>query len=152
MKGRKGRPENVTPLRPENDDRTLEERALDAAERMKPPGLSESEDWLWGEIAPELFKLGRLKAHFVHAVHEYVAVLSRLRNLREFLNSEGLSYEPGTGRAGKLKKAYPEVAQYNESWRQWRALANDLGLNPQAERGLGGAIRDLFDDPADEFL
>ena len=151
MKGRKGKPENVTPLRPESDDRTLEERALDAAETLRPLGLSDDEGALWDEITPELFKLGRLKLHFVHVAHEYVAALARLRGYRAALADGEETYE-SEGRAGKQRKAVPEVAQYNESWRQWRALANDLGLNPQAERGLGGAIRDLFDDPADDFI
>ena len=152
MKGRKPKAGNVVPLKEGGETRSIEERATEASKAHRSLFFNESQGAIWDEIAPELFKLGRLKAHFVHAIHEYIAALARLRNLREFLNAEGLSYEPGSGRAGELKKAYPEVAQYNESWRQWRALANDLGLNPQAERGLGGAIRDLFDDPADEFL
>lgn len=152
MKGRKPNPGKVVPLRQGGgDDRSLDERAADEAEARKPVGLTEEEEVLWDDIAPELFKLGRLKTHFVHAVHEYVAALARLRNYRKVLKENGETYEVD-GRNGVQVKSVPEIAQYNESWRQWRALATDLGLTPASERGLGGAIRDLFDDPSNEFL
>ncbi|MDD2870227.1 phage terminase small subunit P27 family [Neomegalonema sp.] len=151
MKGRKPSPEKVVPLRRGGETRSLDERAADEAAARKPFNLTADEAALWDEIAPELAKLGRLKAIFVHAVHEYVAALARLRAYRAELREDGETYEV-KGRNGDQQKSVPAVAQYNESWRQWRALAAELGLTPASERGLGGAVRDLFDDPADEFL
>lgn len=151
MKGRKPSHPNVVPLRQDGDTRTLEERADDLAKNLRPRGLEPAHRRLWDEIAPELAKSGRLKPLYVHTIHEYVIVLTRLRDIRADLAENGETYTV-TGRNGTQEKSRPEVAQYNESWRNWRALAGDLGLSPSAERGLSTAIGDLFDDPAHEFI
>ncbi|WP_255731651.1 P27 family phage terminase small subunit [Phaeobacter sp. B1627] len=73
-----------------------------------------------------------------------------LRFERLELELEELSeiYESDT-RNGKQIKSRPEVAQYNETFRQIRGLANDFGMTPAAERGLsgGGQLGFNFPDP-----
>lgn len=151
MKGRKPKVENVVPFKEGGETRSMEERAAEAAKLHRSPFFNESQAAIWDEIAPELFKLGRLKPHFRHVAQEYVMALDRLRTIRADLFIEGDTYET-KGRNGVQVKSRPEVAQQNETWRQWRALANDLGLSPAAERGLSSEMSDLFDDPANEFL
>lgn len=60
----------------------------------------------------------------------------------------GETYESET-RNGKQIKSRPEVAQLNETFRQIRALANDFGMTPAAERGLSGSgqLGFSFPDP-----
>ena len=128
----------------------FEERCARLAADLKPFDLSEYEARVWDRIAPQLAMQERLKPHFVDTVAEYCRALMRMRSLRMTLHDEGETYTV-KGRNGEQHKSRPEVAQLNETWRQWRNLTAALGLTPADERGLAAGNGDLFDNPFDKL-
>lgn len=97
--------------------------------------LRESELVVWDRIAPELAAVSRLGPLYFDAVCEYCRVVARLAELRQHLDDKEWTYVV-EGRNGMQIKSRPEVAQANETWRQWRSLVGELGLSPAAERGI----------------
>lgn len=150
-KGRKPNLENVVPLKA-GDGVPLDERCEQMARDLKPFELTEYEALIWDRIAPQLAMQNRLKPHFVDTIAEYCRALIRMRALRSTLQEEGETYTVH-GRNGQQYKSRPEVAQLNETWRQWRNLTAALGLTPIDERGLAAGQGDLFpgDNPFESF-
>lgn len=146
MRGRRPEPESRVVQFKTDDGVPPDQRAANDAARLRPQNLCPDEAAIWDRIAPELALLGRLKGHFVDVVAEYVRAVNRMRVLRETLMDEGEVYTVH-GRNGSQHKSRPEVAQLNETWRQWRQLAAALGLTPADERGLALGQSDLFDNP-----
>lgn len=157
MKGRRGDPGNVVPLHgaptAESEARRREVAQRLAAD-LRPSGMSDAVAAEWDRIAPVLADptLNRLKAQFVDVVLEYCRVVVRLRELRALFPGVGDETYEIEGRNGAQIKTRPEVAQINESWRQWRSLVAMLGLSPADARGLVEGQGDLFDDPANAYF
>lgn len=147
MQGRKPNQSNVTYLTPK-DGVDVDARANDLAQALKPRDLSDAEAALWDQVAPELAKLDRLKAHYVVAIREYVRCILRMEELREVLRDKGEVYTT-SGRNGEQHKTRPEVAQLNTTWSNWRNLTASFGLTPSDERGLAAGQGNLFDNPFD---
>ena len=146
VRGRKPDLENVVQFKSE-DGVPADVRCAQLAADLKPFELTEYEEQIWDRLAPQLALNGRLKAHFVDTIAEYCRALIRMRALRSTLHDEGETYTVN-GRNGTQYKSRPEVAQLNETWRQWRNLAGALGLTPTDERGLNDGQGDLpFDNP-----
>jgi len=143
-RGRKAKPDNVVPLK-QADGMTVQERNRENAARLKPTDLPEYAGAVWDDLAPHLDFLGRLKPHYVHTVSEYCRAISRMLELREVLNVKGETYVV-EGRNGQQYKSRPEVAQLNETFRQWRSLTAMLGLSPADEKGLLAGQGELFED------
>nr|WP_321982492.1 P27 family phage terminase small subunit [uncultured Cohaesibacter sp.] len=141
--------ENVVQFK-SDDGVSAEVRNAQLAADLKPFDLTEYEAQIWDRIAPQLAKQNRLKAHFVDTVAEYCRALIRMRALRSTLQEEGETYSV-SGRNGTQYKSRPEVAQLNETWRQWRNLTAALGLSPTDERGLAEGQGDLFPDADNPF-
>ncbi|MCV6576278.1 MAG: P27 family phage terminase small subunit [Cohaesibacter sp.] len=121
-----------------------DERCARLAVQLKPDDLSEAEAKIWDRLAPQLAALGRLKNHYVDVVEQYCIAVVRLKDIRRELIAEGETYFV-EGRNGRQEKSRPQVAQYNETFRQWRGLVAELYLSPAAERALAGQ-GDLFPD------
>ena len=146
MKGRKPKPDSkVVQFKSENG-LSPDERHRQESEKLAPDDLSQSERMVWDRVAPELSKLGRLKAQFVDVIAEYCRVVVRMIKLRGLLVEKGETYAV-VGRNGCQEKSRPEIAQFNEAWRQWRSLTAMLGLSPADERGLVIGQGDLFGNP-----
>ena len=146
MKGRKPKPDSKVVQFKGEDGLSPDERHSQESEKLAPDDLSKAERKVWDRVAPELSKLGRLKAHFVDVIAEYCRVIARMIELRAILAEKGETYAV-EGRNGRQEKSRPEVAQFNEAWRQWRSLTAMLGLSPADERGLVSGQGDLFDTP-----
>ena len=117
----------------------------DRARELKPRGLTRVEKKVWDRVAPELSRLGRLRAHFVDFVEQYCVVKVRLDEWRTFLDENDWSYKT-TGRHGTQHKSRPEVAQLNDDWRKWNSLVAQLGLSPATELRFNDKQGSLFDD------
>ena len=146
MRGRKPEPETKVVAFKTDDGVAPDVRAANESARLMPPSLSSEEQDIWQRVAPELALIGRLKGHFVDVVAEYCRAIARLSKLRKELTGLGEVYSV-VGRNGEQFKSRPEVAQMNETWRQWRQLAAALGLSPADERGLMVVQGELFDNP-----
>ncbi|PLW76813.1 P27 family phage terminase small subunit [Cohaesibacter celericrescens] len=140
-RGRKPDPEKVVPFKNENGVPHEDQCARLAAD-LKPVDLSEAEGAVWDRLAPQMALLGRLKSHYVDVIENYCVAVVRLKAIRRELLEEGETYIV-EGRNGAQEKSKPQVAQYNETFRQWRALVGELYLSPAAERMLAGQ-GDLF--------
>ena len=142
MKGAKPKSDSVIPLR--GDDAQVYEKhwaaAVARAKELKPRGLAPAVQKIYDRLAPTLTHAtkARLKEHNVDAFVELCVAKHHLESLRKKLDDPGFGwdYQPGSGRNGDLVKNRPEVARYNEAWRQYVKLASDFGMTPAAERGL----------------
>ena len=154
MKGRKPSTENVVPLTAEQaKGANLEARAMQRARELKPEGMPFTVSTVWDRLAPPLCdpRKNRLNETNVFMFQQLCWTVERHERLRVDLET-GETYEVES-RNGTQKKARPEVAQFNETWRQIRALASDFGMTPSAERGLqaSGQMGFSFDDDGDDF-
>ena len=151
MKGRKPAEEKVVPLTEDGGSlHNLEERAKARLEEIRPEGLTGQLRWTFDRMAlplchPTVDRLNRTNAFMFKQLCKAVLRFERLELELEELTE---IYESQT-RNGKQIKSRPEVAQYNETFRQIRGLANDFGMTPAAERGLsgGGQMGFNFTDP-----
>jgi P27 family predicted phage terminase small subunit len=159
MRGRKPRPDNVIPMRPDDPaDDASADRRIEATRRavtkLRPRGLSEELKKEWSRVATILAEptVDRLKARYVDVIIEYCRVIVRLRALRGAMKKiADETYKVEGGRYGDQMKSHPHVAQINESWRQWRTLVAMLGLSPADERNMIPGQGDLFDE-SDHYL
>ncbi len=115
------------------------------AKEHRPRGLSREEGKVWSRVAPELSRLGRLRAHYIDFIEQYCVVKVRLDNWRMELDENGWSYKT-TGRHGVQHKSRPEVAQLNDDWRKWNSLVAQLGLSPATELRFNDKQGSLFED------
>lgn len=123
------------------------EKHLAIAAGLCPDGLDTARRRVWDRVAPELSKAGRLKPLFIDFVAEYCEIKVRMDQARAYLDSEGIGWKYKTvGRHGHQLKARPEVAQYNDDWRKWNTLVNQLGLSPATELRFNDRQGSLFDD------
>jgi P27 family predicted phage terminase small subunit len=151
MKGRKPSGENVVPLTEgETKGVNFEARASQRAAELKPEGLSFTIAAIWDRIAPPLCdpRKNRINETNVYMFEQLCWTIDRHERLRVMLG-DGETYETET-RNGKQMKSLPEVSQFNETWRQIRALASDFGMTPSAERGLQGSGQMGFDFDGDD--
>jgi len=121
---------------------------LEAAKALRPRSMSRDEKKVWDRIAPELSRLGRLKAHYVDFISEYCVIKVRMDSTRKSLDETEWSYVTN-GRHGAQYKSRPEVAQLNDDWRKWNSLIAQLGLSPATELRFNDRQGSLFDD--DDF-
>jgi P27 family predicted phage terminase small subunit len=139
----KGRPsnsnENVVPLTGSNNPESLRERGKLVAVDMKPEHLTPGGSKVYDRIAPHVCNplVARLSYHNLESFVLMCEALARHEKLRKYLNTPGVeeTYVSKT-RNGEQVKNRPEVAQLNETFRQFLTIARDFGLTPAAERGL----------------
>lgn len=171
MRGRKPNIGNVVPMRADDalSAADLRERQVaSVVSKLRPKGLDKEHRAEWDRVATILAAphLDRLKPHYVDTIYEYCVAVVKLRRLRRLIEDaakaqakksgkpvdvEAAQFFITEGRHGRQPKTLPQVAQIHEVWRQWRALVGELGLSPQAERGLIPGQGDLF-DVADQYF
>ena len=140
-----GRYPNVTPL-PGIDIDKSDHQARDESNELKPEGLTTEQERVWDSVCFELCKHRRMKPLFVDSLREYCIIYTTLQAKRQFLNSEGWTYEV-FGRNGEQIKSRPEVAHLNELWRQYNSLVAQFGLSPSTNsRFVGQAGKTLGDN------
>ncbi|KZK80073.1 Phage terminase, small subunit [Pseudovibrio sp. Ad46] len=140
MKGRTPNSnENVVPLTGTNNPDALRERGKQLAADMKPDHLTKGGSKVYERIAPHVCNplVARLSYHNLESFVLMCEALARHETLRKYLNTPGVgeTYISET-RNGEQIKNRPEVAQLNETFRQFLTVARDFGLTPAAERGL----------------
>lgn len=142
MKGRPSQNENVVPLTGASSPEALRERGLQIAADIKPDHLTKGGVKVYDRIAPHVCNplVNRLNFYNMESFVLMCEALARHEKLRRYLNTPGVdeTYVSET-RNGKQIKSRPEVAQLNETFRQFLTLARDFGLTPAAERGLKAA-------------
>lgn len=140
MKGRKPDNDGVVPLTGDGQEAgRFEERGFEIAAQMKPDWLTDGAAKVYDRIAPHVANptIARLKRHNMETFVLMCEALARHETLRRYVNTPGVgeTYISET-RNGEQIKARPEVAQLNETFRQFLTVARDFGLTPAAERGL----------------
>ncbi|MBD3803570.1 MAG: P27 family phage terminase small subunit [Thioclava sp.] len=161
MKGRKPTSENVVPMR---DDaiaagHNAEERArakLAEVERLlEPYAISSDLRAVFRRLALPLCHptRDRLNDGNLFMFIQLCRVVLRHERLLVFIEEEGEVYSSDT-RNGIQHKTRPEVGQVNETFRQIRALGNEFGMTPAAERALtgGGQLGFNFGEGGADFL
>jgi len=119
------------------------------AKKSRPRGLSKPEQLVWNRVVPEFIRAGRFKPLYIDFFKNYSVVVARMEKFLEYLNREGVGWKYSTeGRNGVQHKTRPEAAQYNDDWRKWNSMVNQLGMSPATDMRFHNLQPDLFsDDP-----
>ena len=105
------------------------------SDALKPPNLTDSGAKVWDRVCVLLIKEERMKALFVDSLHQYCRTVARMGEIVAYLADPevGRTYEVKNGRNGLQIKNRPEIAEYNELFRQWNSLVAQWGLSPAVE-------------------
>ena len=111
----------------------------------KPRGLKKEEQQVWDRVMPEIIRAGRFKPLFIEFFKNYCVVVARMEAFLIFLENNEWKYTT-EGRNGIQHKTRPEAAQYNDDWRKWNSLINQMGMSPATDQRFHSMQPDLFDD------
>ncbi len=116
------------------------------AKEFRPRGLSTAERKVWDRVVPEFVKAGRFKPLYQDFIKNYCVVVARMDKFLEDLDENGWKYTTH-GRNGVQHRPRPEAAQYNDDWRKWNTLVNQLGMSPATDQRFHNIQPDMFNDP-----
>jgi P27 family predicted phage terminase small subunit len=113
----------------------------------RPRSLSKDEQQVWDRVVPEMIRAGRFKPLYIEFFKNYSIVVARMELFLEYLNKDGTGWKYSTeGRNGVQHKTRPEAAQYNDDWRKWNSMINQMGMSPATDQRFHNMQPDLFDD------
>ncbi|WP_288985796.1 P27 family phage terminase small subunit [uncultured Pseudoalteromonas sp.] len=113
--------------------------------KSRPRGMSKAEQVIWNNDIPEYVKINRFKPHYIRFFKEYCVVVARMEAAVAYLEDQGWKYTT-EGRNGIQHKTRPEVSQYNDDWRKFNSLINQLGGSPATDQRFNNLQPGLFDD------
>jgi len=113
--------------------------------KSRPRGMSKAEQVVWNNDIPEYVKINRFKPHYIRFFKEYCVVVARMEAAVAYLEDKGWKYTT-EGRNGIQHKTRPEVSQYNDDWRKFNSLINQLGGSPATDQRFNNLQPGLFDD------
>lgn len=113
--------------------------------KSRPRGMSKAEQVVWNNDIPEYVKINRFKPHYIRFFKEYCVVVARMEAAVAYLEDQGWKYTT-EGRNGIQHKTRPEVSQYNDDWRKFNSLINQLGGSPATDQRFNNLQPGLFDD------
>jgi P27 family predicted phage terminase small subunit len=153
MRGAKELP-NVVQLRPATAAaaalRAVSVRA--SVRRLRPRWITGQLRAEFDRVATLLGGVGRLEERFVDVIEQYARLAIRLRALDNAIDALDSTTYTTTGRHGPQVKTHPFVHLRSDVFRQWRALARELGFSPKSERGMRAvAGADLSADAEQHF-
>ena len=109
-----------------------------------PAWLPEAARTEWTRIMPELVRWGLFTRLDAGALACYCIAFAQVRRAQKTLKGKQLTYET-VGRAGKMLRSRPELAQMHEAMRQLSRFAAEFGLSPAARVRLRGTAQgELF--------
>lgn len=126
-------------------DRELsDDEAKKKSDELMPDYLSDTQAKAWNERIPEFVKAGRAKKLYVDFFVEYIRVVLRMQELLSYCEENGWKYVT-EGRNGEQHRPRPEAGQYNDDWRKWNSMCNQMGLSPATDQRFNDVQPDLFD-------
>ena len=133
----------------EQADELSEEDVKKQSKDNRPRGLRSDERRVWDRVVPEFIRAGRFKPLYIDFFRNYCVVVARMESSLEYLNQDSVGWKYTTeGRNGIQHKTRPEAAQYNDDWRKWNSMVNQLGMSPATDQRFHNLQPDLFsDDP-----
>jgi P27 family predicted phage terminase small subunit len=142
MRGSHSKIKNVVPMRPDGvaDEATRKAATARRVRELMPKGLDDDCRKEWRRVATMLADptVNRLKVQYVDMIKSYCIATVRLHRFRTLFDELAKEIYQIKGRNGLQVKSHPHIGQMNETWRQWYAMAKELGLSPVAERSLIG--------------
>lgn len=137
---------NVTQLPgTEQKDTLSEDDILKTTKDHMPSKLAKDERVVWRRLVPELIRENRFKPLYVDFLKEYCVVVARMERFLEYLDDPSVGWKYITeGRNGTQEKNRSEAGQYNDDWRKWNSLVNQLGLSPATDQKFHSLQPDLF--------
>lgn len=115
----------------------------------RPRGLSKEQRKVWDRVVPEFILEGRFKNIYVEFFKNYCVVVARMEAALVYLEANDWKYIT-VGRNGEQHKTRPEAAQYNDDWRKWNSMVNQIGMSPATDQRFHNLQPDLFNDPYSE--
>lgn len=131
----------------QNHSEMSDDEAKKIAISKMPRGFTPLQKKIWKSDIPEYVKINRFKDHFIRFYKEYVVLLARMEETLAYLNQENVGWKYTTsGRNGIQHKTRPEAAQYNDDWRKFNSVINQIGGSPATEQRFNNMQPSLFDD------
>lgn len=138
--------DNVVPLHGSDASTTISDEELKKQSKQhKPRGLSRAQAKVWDRVMPEFIRAQRFKPLFLDFYRQYCVVVARMEETLDLLEDIGWSYTT-EGRNGVQHKPRPQAAQYNDDWRKWNSLVNQIGMSPATDQRFHNHQPDLFED------
>lgn len=123
------------------------DKARDIARENRPKGMSAAERKVWDASIPEVILAGRFKPLYRDFFQQYCVVVARMKDFLKFLDDPENGWKYTTyGRNGTQHKTRPEASQYNDDWRKWNSMINQIGMSPATDQRFHNLQPDLFDD------
>ncbi|ODN41005.1 phage terminase small subunit P27 family [Piscirickettsia litoralis] len=91
-------------------------------------------------------------ASFQKQLEIYACAYSDWRKLSEVIEKHGRTFETVTQAGDTMYRSRPEVAQYNEAWKQVKASLSELGLTPTAISRLNVHVSNSVELEIDNIL
>lgn len=137
---------NVVPFTGETRSKEIsDEEARAKAKELMPRGLTTAQKRVWNQSVPELVKAGRTKRLYQQFLRQYVITVARMDELLAYLDEHGWHYVTA-GRNGTQRRPRPEAAQFNDDWRKWNSMVNQMGGSPATDARFNDLQLGLFDD------
>ena len=107
--------------------------------------------WAFNELGLQLEKMKVL----THADRKALELLcdsyAEFREAREYVLSNGFTYETTTPAGDKMVRPYPHVTIYQNAWRRCSDMLKQFGLTPSSRAGVE-MIDEKEEDPVEGFL
>jgi phage terminase small subunit len=137
---------NVYQFPGSTEAKSLSEKDIkDLVRKHRPKDLTKEQGKVWLRVMPEFIRAGRFKPLFVEFFKQYAVVVERMERQLTYLDHMGWKYVT-EGRNGEQHKTRPEASQYNDDWRKWNSLVNQIGMSPATDQRFHNLQPDLFDD------
>lgn len=140
---------NVVSLPGVDQKAVSSEEAQAKSSNHRPRGLSKDQRKIWDRVVPEFILEGRFKPIYIEFFKNYCVVVARMEAALEYLDESEWKYTTH-GRNGVQHKTRPEAAQYNDDWRKWNSMVNQIGMSPATDQRFHNLQPDLFNDPYGE--
>lgn len=108
---------------------------------------------IWHEMAPVLDE--QMQVLTEADVISFAVLCDRVAEYRRLamdLRDNGKTQETINRKGGSMVRARPEVAQFNEVFRQVRAMLADFGMSPAARTRVQMALPFKGNDPLSDFM
>lgn len=143
----KEKPSNVVGFPGANEKQISDSEVKQICKLHKPRGLSKPQQRVWDRTLPEVIRAGRFKPLYVDFYKQYAVTVERMERLLDFLDHPDNGWKYTTqGRNGTQHRPRPEAAQFNDDFRKWQSLQNQIGMSPATDQRFTNMQPDLFDE------
>lgn len=119
---------------------------------VPPDWLSDRAKQYWGEIGNVLLAMKLTTVADGPALQLLTEALAEWAEAREFVLSEGMTYETTTATGDTMHRPYPQVAIASDAWRRSHKMLTEFGLTPASRSKVSALGGEDGKDPFAEMM